>query len=275
MDEEVKPSLPEPMTPEDVAEIKSRRAKPIPPTNRKRDHARIRNLKCYNELFERILDGWPIGLLAKFVQKTQKESTDITHEGLCLALARFRKDLPAGTLIKKRFPNEYKRAKEKVETSIDELSELGRLYQLQMERIQISFGHEKKLKVLMPTTGQEVRIAKEILTSAATLKMDLGLAKRHIGQVDVEAKIMHDVVARYNKPEIQEVMNDPQSRKKVLGLVERLLSSPASEAASELFPDTIDVQAESILDDGPEELTEETIDDFDPLAAPILPEDSA
>jgi hypothetical protein len=150
-----------------------------------------------------------------------------------------------------------------------------------MRRIEIDVQNENNIKKLLPTTGQEVRIAREILSTYADLKMDLGLSKRHLGQMDVDARVMADVALRYNKTEVQAVLNDPQSRKKVLGLVERLMSKSAGALVSGLGeaaspPNVIDVPAETApaSEDVEGNLLGE--EDLDPLAQPIAePSESA
>ena len=109
------------------------------------------------------------------------------------------------------------------------------------------------------------------------LKMDLGLSKRHLGQMDVEARLMADVAVRYNKPEVQNVLSNPQSRKKVLNLVERLMSRSATSLSEEMAnrppPEVIDTEGVPAVE---EEAIEgdllgenEDLDDENPLASPM------
>jgi hypothetical protein len=105
--------------------------------------------------------------------------------------------------------------------------------------------------------------------------MDLGLSKRHLGKMDVEARLLADVAVQYNKPEVQNVLANPQSRKKVLGLAERLMSRAAVALAQGEKgldrPDVIDVPSDP--KNVPVEGNLLGEDSEDPLAAPI-PSDS-
>jgi hypothetical protein len=101
--------------------------------------------------------------------------------------------------------------------------------------------------------------------------------------MDVDARVMADVALRYNKTEVRAVLEDAQSRKKVLSLVERLMSKSAGtlvEAVKASVP--IDVVGEPV-EAVPEEesldaslngelegnlLSEDDPED-DPLAGPI------
>ncbi len=223
-------------------------------TRRNAKADRIKELKCYEDVYKRALEGWSLNELAKYIQEVKKESTDIVHKTLVAILQDWRQKIPPGTITQKRLQPVFMKAKEAVEDGIDELTELENLYKLQMGRIEIDVGLEKKMNKLMPTTGQEVRIAKEILASYADLKMDLGLSKRHIGQMDVNARLLADVAVKYEKTEIREVIANPQSRKKLLGLAERLLVRSTSSILGTQVrtdPEVIDVVATPVssLDD--------------------------
>jgi hypothetical protein len=242
------------------------------PVSRDTAHHRIRTLVCFHEVYDKILDGWPLTEVARFIQDVKKEATDITRVGLVAALQDYRNTIPPAELTKKRLTSTYMDAVKEVEEGLDELQELEKLYKMQMGRITIDVQNEKNIKKLLPTTGQELRIAREILSTYADLKMDLGLSKRHLGQMDVEARILADVAVRYNKPEVQNVLANPQSRKKVLSLVERLMSRSASSLASEesVAPEVVDVSGEETP--APEHVVEGNLlgeDEVDPLAPPI------
>jgi hypothetical protein len=235
----------------------------VRPQSRDNAHKRIKTLKCYQEVYDRILEGWPPSNIAAFIQDIRHEATDLTREGMISAIVDFRASLPPAELIKKRLTKTYTDAAQEVEEGIDEIKELEKLYKLQMRRITIDAETEKKINKLLPTTGQEVRIAREILSTYADLKMDLGLSKRHLGQMDIDARVAADVAVRYtNKAEVQQVLNDPQSRKKVLNLVERLVSKSASSLVQEdkepaALPDETSLEGNLLAEED------------DPLADPI------
>ncbi len=252
---------------------KSKRSFRVRPQNRDTGHNRIRTLGCFQEVYDRILDGWPLTEIARFIQDVKKEAVDITRMGLVSALQDFRKTIPPAELTKKRMTPVYVEAAKTVEEGIDELVELEKLYKLQMRRIDIDVLNEKNIKKLLPTTGQEIRIAREVLSTYADLKMDLGLSKRHLGKMDVEARLLADVAVRYNKPEVQNVLANPQSRKKVLSLVERLMSKSAAslrdEAEAEATVITVPAEAAETEPEAPLEGNLLAEDEEDPLAGPI------
>lgn len=248
----------------------SKRLPPVRPVSRDQSHARIRNLKCYPEMYSRILDGWPLPEVAKFIQEVKKESLDVTQGGLVAALTDFRKTIPPAQLTQKRMPKAFMDAAEEVSEGLDELKEMEKLYKLQMARVQIDFAHEKGIKKLMPTMGQEVRIAREVLASYADLKMSLGLSKRHLGKMEVDARVLTDVAVRYETaaPDVKQVMENPQSRQKILGLVEKLLTKSTAKVVGDLSettvasPDIIDVEPEVPAREIEESLGEDLFPEF-------------
>jgi hypothetical protein len=94
-----------------------------------------------------------------------------------------------------------------------------------MDRVAIDFKTEQNIKKLLPSMTQEIRTAREILASAAQLKMDLGINDRKLGTVSVDATLMADVATRYaDNPGVVKVLDSSESRRKVLAIAERLLS---------------------------------------------------
>ena len=64
----------------------------------------------------------------------------------------------------------------------------------------------------------------KLLRQSAELKMDLGIVKRQLGTMEVTGQLAADAGDRYGKDYIGKVIADPDSRRKVLGLAERLLA---------------------------------------------------
>lgn len=197
----------------------------IKPVSRQTKFSALRNLKCFKELHRRLIDeGQPLRPTAKWVQEERNEMTSIPFDNLVKHLHDYRASIPAAERAKplnKMFEN----AANEVVAGLDELEEMHRLYKVQMERISIDFQTEKNIKKLLPTMSQEIRTAREILASSAQLKMDLGLNERHLGKVDVETTLLADVAEKYaDSPAVGKVLDDGESRRKVLGLAERLLA---------------------------------------------------
>jgi len=171
--------------------------------------------------------------VARFIQEERHEYPSITRNGLELQLSEFRKTIPAGDLVQKRFPDVFDQAKKKVEEGINELKELEELYRIQMHRVGVDFATEKGIKKLMPSMTAEIREARNILKDMADLKMELGILHRTAKgvnvnvDVDVEASMTEDVMAKFGDGAIGDVLKNPESRRKVMGVVERFLKLPS------------------------------------------------
>lgn len=246
----------------------------IRPVSRDVKFQRIRSLRNFKEVHQRLVDGWSADRVATFIQQECKEYLDVQHESLRVMLGEYRQTIPAHERAAKVLPSQAAAA-EKVAESLDELQELERLYRAQMDRINIDLQNEKTIKKLMPSMTQEMRAAREILSDIAKLKMDLGISKRHLGTVGVDANVTATVTTTNMSPAVAKVANSAQSRRKLLGIAERILSlqdgtlKVADEEEAELVeepsaPSEAIVDMESSEEPGeevpPEESPEETVE---------------
>lgn len=206
----------------------SARSKRIRPLSRETRFLRLRALKCFKEVHQRILEGWAPSKVAQFVQEDRKEYTDIGRASLETQLTEYRLSLPSGEVVKERLPRFHAEQAAKVEQGFDELAEMQKLYNMQLERIDIDFKTEKNIGKLMPSMTQEMRAAREILSDIAQLKMDLGVNERHLGKMDISAKVVEDVTSRYD-PAVGKAMENPESRRKLLGIADRFLALASGE----------------------------------------------
>lgn len=208
----------------------------VKPRSRSERYEKLRSLKCYEEVYKRICAGWPATQLARFIQDERHELQGDSVKGLEHLLRDFRGTLPAGDLVAKRFPAVFEEAKEALEYGIDELTELEELYRIQMHRIGIDLKIETKINKLMPSMTSEIREARQILESIAELKMDLGIHQRapEKHDVSVEGTVEARLSADLDKyPEgVREVLENPESRRRVQGMIGRFLQLQDGEVAA-------------------------------------------
>ncbi len=233
--------------------IANRIGKRIKPLNREGNglkFKRTKNLKCFKDMRDRMLAGWPLDQLVRFVQVDSKEMNDITQEALYEQLREYRKTIPPSEFVSQGPPPDmiaqrmrpyHEKAIQAFSEGLNELQELEKLYLRQIERIDIDTKVEKEQKKLIPSMSQEIRIAKELLESSSKLKMDLGLRKRHLGVMETEARLIKDVGEKYGDVRVLEALKDSQSRQRLAGVV----------AAVERFmlTDGKDGKGSSILDE--------------------------
>jgi hypothetical protein len=227
----------------------------VKPRNRETRFVKLRSLKCFQEMHDRILQGWPLPEVARFIQEDNDEYTDVTRDGLVVVLKEYRQSIPPAQLIAPRMPPVFKKAAEEVREGLDELKELEELYRKQMKRIEIDMQTESKINKLLPTMTQEMRVAGELLGRIADLKMDLGLSQRHLGTMNLDGKLTAEIAGRFGSEAVAQVAQNPESRRKVLGLAERLLQLAAKkkQEGDPEFQDAPEQQEIDLVEGGEEE----------------------
>ena len=211
---------------EDKPEESARRPR-IKPVSRitSSTFSRLKSARCFVEIDRRLRLGWSCPDLAKAIHEEFNELTDVSVKYLRKLLERYRADIPPVELSMAS-GNSFisRRATQRVANGIDELSELERLYQMQMARIEIDLKNEENINKLLGTTGNEIYIAMKILKQSSDLKMDLGLTKRQLGAVEVTGQMAAEIGDRHGNQNIGKAMADPTSRRKVLAIAERIAS---------------------------------------------------
>lgn len=212
----------------------------IRPVSRETRFLRLRSLKCFEVVHQRLLDGWAVSQVADYIQRDCSEYTDVGRPSLETILNEYRASLPAAEVVKK-LPHFFAKTVQKVDAGLDELAEMEALYRKQLERIEIDLKTEKNIGKLLPSMTQEMRAAREILSDIAQLKMDLGLNQRNLGKMEVEAKVVAEVAQKYDS-KVVKAMESPDSRRKLLGIAERFLALADGRGGS---LDTVDAEVVS------------------------------
>lgn len=211
----------------------------IKPNGRSRGSAKLRALRCFEEVHQLIVEGWSDQKVAEFIQGERHEYTEVSVAALAAVVRRYRLTIPPAEFIRRRMPECFEHAAQRVATGLDELDQLWLLYAVQMERIGIEVANEKICNKLFPSMTQEMRAAREILVSIAQLKMDLGLNERQLGKLDVEAHITAHVEERTGDPKVAKVLANPEKRRKLLGLATKLARAADS-------PKVLEAEAEVV-----------------------------
>jgi hypothetical protein len=206
--------------------------------------------------------GWSSADVVRMIQDEYKELNHLSTSYVKKMVDLYRKEIPPSELALTTTNTKVAgRARRAVNNGLDELNELERLYRLQMKRVEIDVGNEEKINKLFPTTGREIFVAMKLLKQSADLKMDLGLLKRQLGEVSVVGENAAEISSRYNDETVGQVLTDPDSRRKVFGMVTTLLrlGGKADIDAAELVDDA----ASQIIDVSTEEETAAKVPDGD------------
>lgn len=220
-------------------------SKRMRPVSRDEGFQKLRSLRCFQEVYERLLAGWGAPELARFIQEDRTEYGHASRISLVQVLQRFRNTIPPAQFAAQRMPGEIHKAVEEVDEGIDALKELEKLYKIQMERINLDLANERQIKTTLPKMTQEMRVAKEILGGITDLRMDLGLNQRHLGESSVAVTVQVDV-AKYGKESVQRVMADPEKRRKVFNMFERIVALPSRTEKAEAELPVIDAESEEL-----------------------------
>jgi len=233
------------------------------PRSREPRFSKLRQMQCFPEVHKRICDGWSLSQLAKWIQNERNEYKDIGPDSLTATLHEYRASLPSSIRAGKTLPVAQAKAAMEIAEGLDELVELERLVHLQMERIEIDFSKEKQIKKLLTTMTPEIKEARQLLMAHAQLKMDLGLTQRHLGTAEVEVSVPSELAAKYGSEAVQKVLENDGSRRRLLGIAERLLKASATGsltddddvASPELPPlsPPLEPEPEPVIEEDPED----------------------
>ena len=226
----------------------------------KRRGSSLRECRCFDEVERRVRMGWTSAAVAKMIQIEYKELTDLSQRYVAKMVDEFRKTIPPAELVLSTSnPMVARNAQKKLATGLNELEELEKLYEIQKKRVAIDFENEQKINKLFPTTGREIFFAMKLLKQSADLKMDLGILKRQLGEVSVTAQAAGAVAGRYGD-EVGQTLTDPDSRRRVLGMVETL-----RQLAAKADVDALDVvrgaaRGQEVIDVEPVESEPKSVD---------------
>lgn len=187
-------------------------------------YSRLRQARCFHEIDRRLRLGWSSIDCANAIQNEFNELKETSVKYIKKLLDRYRSQIPPAELsVSSANPVVSRLATRRVANGLDELAEIERLYSLQMARIDIDYNNEVTASKLLDTTAAEMQVAMKLLKISADLKMDLGLVKRQMGSVEITGQLAADVTARYGQDSVGKIIADPDARKKILGMAEKLL----------------------------------------------------
>lgn len=216
--------------------------------------AKLKAMQCYPDVLEMLRAGYNYGQIAEFIHVQADEYTDIKRRSLEKILSDFYRDeIPDIEKVVKAKPEAVSDAIDNITHQVDVLNELGKLYHLQMERIQLNYTREKQVGMVFKTTGREVKIASEILQQIGEFQQDYGMKPRQLGILGLEAKATVNVEEKLKLP--SGFISNPRKRERMIQFIRRVESMDPRvlEAAAINVDDVIDVT--------PEDDSEEDSDD--------------
>lgn len=216
-------------------------------------YARIKNLKCFQEVYERICAGYPMPDIARYVQMEEGESLDIKRDSLVRELRYFAEEEIVGVdLIAPRLPHIVVKAKKEFSERLEDLRRLERAYEAILYRFDLVHGRERMTGVIEPDVDRQAKVLIDLVSKMHDIKMDLGLTgSRDLGSLTVSAERLAEVRERYGEGAAR-AFADPVQRAQVLGLLKRVMRLTGRE-------DVINVPFE-VAEGGKIQLSEEGSD---------------
>jgi len=198
---------------------------------------KLRRLKCFREVDRRVKHGYPIVDIARYIHEDHGEYQKIKRTSLERVIRDYRDSLPPGEKAAHSMPQTFLKAKAEVEDGLNELGEMKWAYEQQKKRVEAMIATEETLPIRMPSRAmvREINVASVMLVRSAKLKMDLGLSKRHLGSLTVEAELSAWAEEKFGR-RVAEVVKDPESRRKVISIFDHMhklkeMEREAEEAA--------------------------------------------
>lgn len=212
--------------------------------------AKIHALTCKEDLDAMIRAGYALPKVAKWLQEEMGEYTDINQSSLVTTLSRYRKAMPAGDLLAVKNIKVAGRAARKIEEGLDELDELAGLYGDLRERIKLGMRLERGRKKrgdkaaippsLNPKLTQDFAVALQLLARRHDIKMDLGIQRGSENtNVEIDPEVAAKLKEKYGE-DVSAALGNPESRAKVLSIVEMIKKRAADKEAAEAKKDETD-----------------------------------
>jgi hypothetical protein len=185
--------------------------------------ARIRALNCFETVRAMLIGGMPGVEVARHIQSLN-ELTDLKLESVRQMVEHFKATLPKGLMMARMNPNHYVETKKKVEAQVDLVAECKYLFDLQKKRIEILMKREEGIGFLLTGGEKNFSEARELLRQMADLTKMMGVTNAQAGEAMEQMAKSKDVnwSQLYSKPQMNEVMADPQSRARLVRFAENL-----------------------------------------------------
>lgn len=204
-----------------AAQAPARRA-PIRPTTRPTRLVRLRALACNEEVVKRLRRGDTLADTARFIQVDCAEYNDVTLETLINHLQDYRAELVSpAEFAATHAPRRFQSKVEEFVDGVDELSELSRLYEMQLDRIQREVQTEQKIGKNFSTTAQEFHVARALLGDIHKVKIAVGLSEGNLGTLTINADLQN-IRASHMTETAAATLADPRKRMKILSAIRRI-----------------------------------------------------
>ena len=190
--------------------------------NRGGKFSSIQKLACIDEVNDMLRAGRTLASVARFIQEDRLEYTSASPGSLAARLGVYRRSMKPAELVAPRQPVAIERAQAKLDAGINVVTEIQRLYEIQLERIGGARDMEVKQEVMLKFLGAEISTAANLLKTHHDMTMDLGLnGGRSLGTLTIKPEVVEQVRGSHGHGAAKALTNQ-ESSGKVLSIFNKL-----------------------------------------------------
>jgi len=179
-------------------------------------------LSCFTEVQRRLVQGESIRKLANYIQQDKCELLHLTRLRVEKYLTAYQSSLSPAEKLGAIDSLQVAEAKLVIAKGLEACEYLQELAMTQRNRIKEMREIEKRTKLPLQMLGKEIIVGRDIVLSYVEVAQQLGLlAPKKLGELDVA--VSASVGSRYGA-QVASVAEDPLRRRRVLGMVQELLS---------------------------------------------------
>ena len=199
-----------------------------------RKFAKLRGLRCFNTIDKMIRDGYQLSQIAEYIQVQAGEYQDVTRDSLAEILSRYRSELPPAEIVAVNRSRNFLDAAKSVKEGVKVLDEMEYLYRVQKNRIEYFVSQEEDTGIMSKSMSREIDAARVLVDRIHTIRMDLGMDERHLGTLTIQAEAIAAAEERYGG-RVADVLRDPEKRRRVLTVLEAIISERKSLESGEVI----------------------------------------
>lgn len=186
--------------------------------------AGLKQLPCFEEIRERILAGYPLAEIARYVQDEEGLYLHASRRSLAEALRRFvEKEIAPAGIVASKLPDYVAKATAEFGNRLEDLRRLERAYEVSEYRIALAHAQERRTGKINPQVDHHLKVIVDVVVRMHHLKMDLGLTGApELGALTVSPERLAEIRERYGEGAAA-AFADPVQRAQVLGLLKRVM----------------------------------------------------
>jgi hypothetical protein len=180
--------------------------------------SQIRRLECFEVVDQMVRQGKYLREIVSYIKDTRGELEDLSRRAVTFLVKNYRESLYSDDVGPDGIPDPDK---PDPDDPFYELHSMQRFYKVLEERIEMEVTTEKNLTKLFSTTHKEFARLQSLGEAITKRKEKLGLLRSERG--GVRQRVGSGLPGRLDMPEI---VSTPESRQKVVGLIEALIGDP-------------------------------------------------